>query len=55
MVPRMGTSGRPEDILDRPAPDLALASSTGAPFRLRSRVGIGPLALFFFIRNGTPG
>ena len=36
-------------------PDLALPDPTGAPFRLRSRVGLGPLVLFFFIRNGTPG
>ena len=36
-------------------PDLALPDQAGARFRLRSRVGLGPLALFFYIRNGTPG
>lgn len=42
-------------MLDRPVPDLALPSSQGATFGLRSRVGLGPLVLFFYIRNGTPG
>ena len=46
---------RPDEMLDRAVPDLTLESSTGAPFPLRSRVGVGPLVLFFFIRNGTPG
>ena len=43
------------DMIDRPVPDLELESSQGGRFRLRGRVGIGPLALFFYIRNGTPG
>jgi peroxiredoxin len=36
-------------------PDLTLPASRGGDLRLRSRVGVGPLVLFFFIRNGTPG
>ena len=43
------------DILDQPVPDLELPSSQGGRFRLRSRVGVGPLVLFFYIRNATPG
>jgi len=46
---------RPQDLLDRPVPDLVLASTTAEPFGLRSRVGVRPLVLFFFIRSGTPG
>ena len=42
-------------MLDREVPDLALPSSQGGTFRLRGRVGKGPLALFFYIRNATPG
>jgi hypothetical protein len=42
-------------MLDRAVPDLALPSSLGGAFGLRSRVGLGPLVLVFFIRNGTPG
>ena len=51
----MGDSLRPEDMIDREVPDLELESSRGGRFRLRARVGVGPLALFFYIRNGTPG
>ena len=36
-------------------PDLALPSSAGGSFALRSRVGIGPLVLFFYIKNASPG
>ena len=43
------------DMIDRPVPDLELPSSQGGRFRLRGRVGVGPLALFFYIRNATPG
>ena len=43
------------DMIDRPVPDLALPSSQGGLFRLRGRVGVGPLVLFFYIRNATPG
>ena len=45
----------PEDMIDRAVPDLELPSSQGGTFRLTSRVGVGPLALFFYIRNATPG
>jgi peroxiredoxin len=44
-----------EGRLDQPLPDLELPSTFGGEFRLRSRVGIGPLVLFFIIRAGTPG
>jgi hypothetical protein len=45
----------PESLVGTPVPDLVLPSSSGTPFGLRSRVGVGPLVLFFYIRNGTPG
>ncbi len=45
----------PDEMIDRPVPDLELSSSQGGRFRLRGRVGVGPLALFFYIRNATPG
>ena len=45
----------PADMIDRPVPDLELPSSQGGRFRLRGRVGVGPLVLFFYIRNATPG
>jgi hypothetical protein len=45
----------PVEVLDRPVPDLELVSSQGGRFRLRGRVGVGPLVLFFYIRNATPG
>lgn len=47
--------GRPEDLLDREIPDLVLPASNGEDFRFRGRVGRGPLALFFYIRNASPG
>ena len=43
------------ELLGRPLPDIALPAPDGTPFALRGRVGLGPLALFLFIRNGTPG
>ena len=46
---------RPQELLDQPLPDLALPSTIGGTFGLRSRVGVGPLVLFFYIRNGTAG
>ena len=46
---------RPQDLIDRPVPDLALPGTAGGTFALRSRVGVGALVLFFYIRNGTPG
>ena len=45
----------PEDAVGRPAPDVNILSPDGSPFSLRSRVGRGPLVLFFYIHNGTPG
>ena len=51
----MDAPGRPEDLVGRPAPDITLPSSQGGTFAVRSRVGIGPLVLFFYIHNGTPG
>lgn len=51
----MSASDRPEDLVGTALPDLTLPASTGAPFALRGRVGHGPLVLFFYIKNGTPG
>ena len=51
----MDHPSRPEDLVGRPAPDLALPDADGKPFGLRHRVGRGPLVLFFIIRSGTPG
>lgn len=45
----------PETLVEQPIPDLTLPSTQGGDFALRGRVGIGPLALFFYIHNGTPG
>lgn len=45
----------PESLVEQPIPDLSLPSSQGGEFGLRRRVGIGPLVLFFYIHNGTPG
>ena len=42
-------------MIDRAVPDLAFPSSQDRLFRLRGRVGVGPLALFFYIHNATPG
>ena len=44
----------PADMIGRPVPEIGLPSSEGGIFRLRQRVGCGPLVLFFYIRNGTP-
>jgi len=46
---------RVEDLVGTPIPDLELPSSAGGTFRLRGRVGQGPLALFFYLHNATPG
>ncbi len=51
----MTTRERPEQLLDRALPDLALPSTDGGIYRLRGNVGRGPQVLFFYIRNGTPG
>ena len=44
-----------DELVGRPLPDLAIPAPDGSPYPLRGRVGVGPLALFVFIRNGTPG
>jgi peroxiredoxin len=46
---------RPEDLLDQPIPDVALPGSDGETLRFRGRSGIGPLVLFFYVRNASPG
>lgn len=50
------TPGTPlADLVGRPLPDLSLPTPEGRPYALRGRAGVGPLAMFIFIRNGTPG
>ena len=51
----MNRARRVDDLLDRPLPEFELPSSAGGVFRPRDRVGVGPLALFFYIMDGTPG
>lgn len=51
----MDAARTPGSLVGRPVPDLRLPSTAGGTFALRSRVGRGPLVLFFFIHNGTPG
>ena len=51
----MDRPSRPEDLVGRPVPDIALADADDSRFRFRHRVGRGPLVLFFIVRNGTPG
>jgi peroxiredoxin len=46
---------RVEDWVDRPIPDLELPSAPDGTFRLRGFVGVSPLVLFFYLRDGTPG
>ncbi len=50
----MSQASRVESLLGQPVPDLALSSPSG-PFRFRQFVGVQPLVLFFYVRNGTPG
>jgi hypothetical protein len=45
----------PDDLVGTLIPDLELPSSDGGTFRLRSRIGVGPLVLFFYLHNATPG
>ncbi len=54
---RAGMSGAtgPGAMIGRAVPNLEFPSSMGGRFRFRGRVGVGPLALFFFICNATPG
>ena len=51
----MDRPSSPEAMLGQPLPDVALPAGDGTPFRIRGRVGAGPLVRFFYIRNGTPG
>ena len=50
----MSGASRVEELLHQPVPDLALPSTAGL-LRFRQFVGVRPLVLFFYIRNGTPG
>jgi hypothetical protein len=52
---RMQPLTAPEQLVEQPVPDITLPSSAGGTFGLRSRVGVGPLVLFFYIHNGSPG
>ena len=49
------SSARPEDLLDRPIPDLDLPGSHGGNFPFRDPATASPLVLFFYIRNASPG
>jgi hypothetical protein len=51
----MESPPREPSLIDRPAPDVHPLDPEGRPYSTRSRVGIGPLVLFFYIRNSTPG
>lgn len=46
---------RIEDLVDQPIPDFELPSTIGGTFRFRGLVGVSPLVLFFYLRDGTPG
>lgn len=46
---------RPESLLDREIPDVELPRSDRGTLRFRERIGIGPLVLFFYVRNASPG
>ena len=46
---------RPEDLLDQMVPDVSLPGSDGQILRFRGRAGLGPLVLFFYLRNASPG
>jgi peroxiredoxin len=43
------------ELIGQPLPDITLPAADGTPFAIRGRVGHGPLVLFMYIRNGTPG
>ena len=45
----------PAELVGRCLPDVVLAAADGRAFPLRDATRAGPLVLFFFIRNGTPG
>jgi hypothetical protein len=40
------------DLIDRPLPDLTFPSTHG-DFAFRGHVGVRPMVLFFYVRNGT--
>ena len=42
-------------LVDQPLPDLTLSMADGSAYPLRQHVGRRALALFFYVRNGTPG
>jgi hypothetical protein len=44
-----------ESVVGRLAPPLVLPDSAGGSFRLEDHLERGPVVLFFFIHNGTPG
>lgn len=48
-------SPRPEDLLDQMIPDVELPGSDAQILRFRGRAGLGPLVLFFYLRNASPG
>jgi hypothetical protein len=52
---RMSDPPGPFALVGSRAPELALPSSNGEIFRLHQRLEHGPVVLFFFIHNGTPG
>ena len=51
----MDASEQPNAMIGRPAPEVTLLDPLGRPVSLRDFTGRGPLVLFFYIRNGTPG
>ena len=51
----MSRSDTLADLVGQPLPDLSAPAPDGQLFALRGRTGIGPLALFFYVHNGTPG
>jgi len=51
----MASSAALAELVGQPLPAITLPAPDATPFALRGRVGLGPLALFLFIRNGTPG
>ncbi|MFI5370406.1 MAG: hypothetical protein ACHQ52_02535 [Candidatus Eisenbacteria bacterium] len=40
------------ELIDQPLPDLTFPSTHG-DFALRGHVGVRPMVLFFYVRNGT--